>query len=181
MNGYIRAHSHESPNSRNRPYGLPIRTALAASPASATDVPFSTANTIDGDFDTADESRTLLDMARHEQVILLASDISLEGLTGAPPEAVRLFESLPEGAIEYIGTRPEARRLRDKFLEAGVVGSASKNDAHHVALATVARADLIVSWNFKHIVHVEKIRGFNAVNRQQGYPQIDIPSPKEVV
>jgi hypothetical protein len=66
-------------------------------------------------------------------------------------------------------------------LAANVVSALHRNDAHHVAMATVARADLIVSWNFKHIVHYDKIRAFNAVNLQQGYPLIDIRSPKEVV
>ena len=56
MNGYTRPHSHETPNSRNRPYGLPIRSVLATTVAAiavtahATEVPFSTANTIDGAF-----------------------------------------------------------------------------------------------------------------------------------
>ena len=40
---------------------------------------------------------------------------------------------------------------------------------------------MIVIWNFKHIVHHEKIRGFNAVNLNLGYPRIDIYSPLEVV
>ena len=51
----------------------------------------------------------------------------------------------------------------------------------HVALATVSRADMVVSWNFKHIVHFDKIRGFNAVNLREGYLPIEIRSPKEVV
>ena len=48
-------------------------------------------------------------------------------------------------------------------------------------LAAVARADLIVSWSFKHIVHVEKIHRFNAVNLMEGHPTIDIRSPREVI
>ena len=76
---------------------------------------------------------------------------------------------------------PESELLRDRYLAAGVVGPASVDDAHHVALATIAHADLIVSWNFKHIVHFEKIRGFNAVNLREGYQTIEIHSPKEVV
>lgn len=60
-------------------------------------------------------------------------------------------------------------------------GPPHDKDAHHIALATVARADLVVSWNFKHIVHWEKMRGFNAVNLREGYPLIEIHSPREVV
>jgi hypothetical protein len=55
------------------------------------------------------------------------------------------------------------------------------DDAHHVAIATVARVDVIVSWNFRHIVHFDKIRGFNAVNFREGYPAMEIRSPKELV
>jgi hypothetical protein len=50
-----------------------------------------------------------------------------------------------------------------------------------VAIASVNRASMIVSWNFRHIVHYEKIRGFNAVNLREGYPPIAIYSPKEVI
>ena len=75
----------------------------------------------------------------------------------------------------------EAVQLRDAYLEAEVVGGTHGNDAYHVALATVARADLIVSWNFKHIVHFDKIRGFNAVNLREGYLPMEIRSPREVV
>ncbi|HNR29884.1 MAG TPA: hypothetical protein PKI11_03245 [Candidatus Hydrogenedentes bacterium] len=50
-----------------------------------------------------------------------------------------------------------------------------------MAIATVAKVDVIVSWNFKHIVHLDKIRGFNAVNLIEGYPTIEIRSPKELI
>jgi hypothetical protein len=51
----------------------------------------------------------------------------------------------------------------------------------HVANATVGGADMIVSWNFRHIVHFRKIRGFNAVNLKEGYATLAIYSPREVV
>ena len=50
----------------------------------------------------------------------------------------------------------------------------------HIALATIAEVDAIVSWNFKHIVHFEKIQKFNAVNIEMGYKPISIYSPREV-
>lgn len=50
----------------------------------------------------------------------------------------------------------------------------------HIALATVADVDLLVSWNFKHIVRFDKIRLFNAVNLEQGYKPLAIHSPREV-
>lgn len=71
--------------------------------------------------------------------------------------------------------------LRDAYIQANVVGNASKADAEHVASASVADVDVIVSWNFKHIVHYDKINGYHAVNLLNGYKQIHIFSPKEVV
>ena len=51
----------------------------------------------------------------------------------------------------------------------------------HIATATVHRADLLVSWNFKHIVNVFRVRGYNAINLRLGYPILNIHSPKEIV
>ena len=75
----------------------------------------------------------------------------------------------------------EVARLHDAYIAAGVLGPASRDDAEHVASASVAGADLVVSWNFKHIVHFEKIAGFQAVNMLHGYNPIRIYSPREVV
>jgi len=51
----------------------------------------------------------------------------------------------------------------------------------HIALATIAEVDVLVSWNFKHIVRLDKIRLFNAVNLEQGYKSLTIYSPREVI
>lgn len=64
---------------------------------------------------------------------------------------------------------------------AKVVGPKSRNDATHVAYATVARADAIVSWNFKDIVRLDRMKGYNRVNFEKGYGILEIVSPKEVV
>jgi len=63
----------------------------------------------------------------------------------------------------------------------GVVSENYLADALHVALATVTGCDLIVSWNFKHIVNYRKIQQYNAVNALHGYGSIAIYSPLEVV
>ena len=65
-------------------------------------------------------------------------------------------------------------------MNAGVVTRTHESDALHVAAATVARADLIVSWNFRHMVNYERIRKFNGVNAMEGYPAIEIRSPLEI-
>ncbi|OQY43587.1 MAG: hypothetical protein B6242_14385 [Anaerolineaceae bacterium 4572_78] len=71
--------------------------------------------------------------------------------------------------------------LRDAYLAAEIVSQKYSNDALHVALATMSNCTLLVSWNFKHIVHYQKIPLYNAVNILHGYAQINIFSPLEVI
>ena len=91
-----------------------------------------------------------------------------------------MFEELAENA-EIVQVTDEALALRDAYLNFGIVAEQSLADALHVALATAADCDLIVSWNFRHIVNFRKIQQYNAVNALQGYGSIAIYSPLEVV
>ncbi len=84
-------------------------------------------------------------------------------------------------AVTYSRPTEEAKALAKAYVSAGALGKGSSEDAAHVAIATVAGADLLLSWNFRHIVHHEKIRGFHAVNLREGYPLVGIFSPLEVV
>jgi predicted nucleic acid-binding protein len=127
------------------------------------------------------ESRALLARAKAGKMVLLVSQTLIDELKLAPPSVQDELARLPERATERLAVTPEAVELQEKYLAAEVVSRNHSNDALHVAQATVARADLIVSWNFKHIVHFEKIRGFNAVNLTEGYLPIEIRSPLEVV
>lgn len=83
--------------------------------------------------------------------------------------------------MERVLMSGEVVTLRDRYIEAGILTRARLNDAAHVALATVAEADLIVSWNFRHLVHFAKIRQYSGVNLTLGYKSIEIRSPKEVI
>ena len=71
--------------------------------------------------------------------------------------------------------------LGDTYIAENVVGKTRRDDCSHIALATINNADILVSWNFKHIVNVMRIRGYNAVNLKLGYSTIDIRSPKEII
>ena len=75
----------------------------------------------------------------------------------------------------------EVEELRDAYLVESIVTPKYSNDALHVAHATIARADVIVSWNFKHLVNPFRIRGFNSVNMKQGYGSIIIMTPSDIV
>ena len=137
---------------------------------------------IGGCFDKefAKESLALAQAARDGPICAAALGPLGDELRGAAPEKQAVVAALPAGAFEAVLRNDETARLRDAYLLAKVVGPQHAVDAHHIALATVWWADLVVSWNFKHIVHWDKIRGFNAVNMREGYRSIEIRSPREV-
>ena len=74
----------------------------------------------------------------------------------------------------------EALGLVAKYEAVKILGARFRADMQHIALATIAEVDALVSWNFKHIVRLEKIRLFNAVNVESGYRVLSIRSPREV-
>ena len=97
------------------------------------------------------------------------------------PEMVRdLFYKVAAKA-DIAEVTQEVLALREAYLSAGVVTQRSTDDATHVALATISGCQMIVSWNFKHIVHFEKIPKYNAVNALNGYSSINIFSPPQVI
>jgi hypothetical protein len=132
------------------------------------------------DEEFAVDSLRLFESARLGTLSLLVSDVVLRELDDAPPGVQGFLESLPESAVERVPLTEEVLRLRDAYVARGIVGPKWLDDATHVAAATVARADAIVSWNFQHIVRLDKIKAYNDVNRALGYGVLTIISPKEV-
>lgn len=111
---------------------------------------------------------------------LVTSDVVEKELVSAPEKVGELYKGVPEECIRRVPLTKEAEDLAEAYLAAGVVGRRWIEDCQHVALATLAGADAIVSWNFKHIVRMDRIRGFNAVNVAEGHAMMQIISPKEV-
>lgn len=126
-------------------------------------------------------SIALLESALRGDITLVLSDLLALEVQNAPPYVRDLYESLPNDMVDFVVAGPEEDALHEAYLLAGVVGPANEDDAMHVAIATVGNCDIIVSWNFRHIVHYDKIRGYNAVNIREGYRTIAIHSPSEVV
>lgn len=98
----------------------------------------------------------------------------------APEEVRAAYEELVTLGADVLLVTDEALDLADAYLGRGVLTPKLYDDATHIALATLADVDLLVSWNFRHIVHYDKIRAFNAVNLERGYKPIQIYSPREV-
>ncbi len=74
-----------------------------------------------------------------------------------------------------------AENLARQYIMEKVVGKTSLDDCRHIAIATIYKADFLISWNFKHIVNVFRIQGFNSVNLKNGYKQLEIRSPKDII
>jgi predicted nucleic acid-binding protein len=126
------------------------------------------------------ESNNFFDHVRLGEYKVLLSDETQRELANSPDVVQDVWQNLPPGSVELISIDDEARFLANEYITAKVLGEASIGDALHVAVATVAGADLILSWNFKHIVNFSRIRGFNGVNVRMGYRAMTILSPKEV-
>ena len=111
---------------------------------------------------------------------LVLSPVVEEEIGAAPDTVQQLFASYYHSArIEEVSV--EALELRAIYIEFGIVSGRSLADALHVAVATLAKCEPVVSWNFRDIVHFDKIRKYNAVNLLKGYDQIAIHSPLEVI
>ncbi|WP_232826249.1 hypothetical protein [Cyanothece sp. BG0011] len=110
---------------------------------------------------------------------MISSVVSRE-IQPAPEKIKDFFKEMITYA-ELVEITSPALQLRQAYIDAGVVTKKSMLDALHVALASVSGCSMIVSWNFKHIVHFQKIPLYRAINVVKGYAQIDIYSPLEVI
>jgi predicted nucleic acid-binding protein len=136
-----------------------------------------------GIFDDEFEEETLIlfEKIKLGQICCVYSDLTEDELSTAPEKVRRYFEALPDDQKEKVMVTPDALILAETYVKEKVVGETSFDDCVHIATATVHKVDMLVSWNFKHIVNVYRIRGYNAVNLKLGYITLDIHSPKEIV
>ena len=109
---------------------------------------------------------------------IISSHVVAELDNGAPEHVKDNLKTI--NYEEYIVTE-EMEKLAEKYLEQNIVSENYYNDALHIAVATVIGVDVLVSWNFKHIVNLNKIKLFNSVNLREGYNILEIRSPREVV
>lgn len=115
-----------------------------------------------------------------EYRVIYSKLIDIE-LTPAPEKVRDLAMSLPKEQLELVNISDEAFELAESYLKENVVGKTSRTDCIHIALATLNNADMLVSWNFKHIVNINRIRGYNAVNYKLGNKILEIRTPREIL
>ncbi|PKL84487.1 MAG: PIN domain protein [Ignavibacteriae bacterium HGW-Ignavibacteriae-1] len=121
----------------------------------------------------------LFDRIRNGEFILLYTSVTQDELENAPEKVKELVNSLKADYTEYLEISDEAVDLASEYISEKVVGQSSYADCLHIALPTINKADFLVSWNFKHIVNIQRISGYNSINIKNGYKQLEIRSPRE--
>ena len=126
-------------------------------------------------------STLLFDKVKSGEITCVYSNLCTAELKTAPEKVRNFFLALPKENMEFVEVSEEAYNLAQKYLDEKVVGQTSSDDCTHIAVATISKVDYLISWNFKHIVNIFRIRGYNSVNMRYGYMHLDIRSPKEIV
>ncbi len=129
----------------------------------------------------SEDTKEFFRRARKGEFILIVSTLLENELLEAPSKVRNHISKLKKKFVLKITHNPQAETLAANYISAGVVGKTSIEDCRHIALATICRADVLVSWNFRHIVNVDRINGYNSVNLKFNYKSIDIRTPKEVL
>ncbi|OGW33287.1 MAG: hypothetical protein A2X59_06690 [Nitrospirae bacterium GWC2_42_7] len=109
------------------------------------------------------------------------SSITQAEISKAPEPVQNILLNMMDYDCEILLETEESIALAYKYLKEKIVSKNFEDDARHIAVATANNVDIVVSWNFKHIVHFDKIRQFNSVNIREGYKAVEIYSPREVV
>lgn len=136
-----------------------------------------------GMFDAEFEEDTtlLFEKVKLGQIICVYSNLTESELANAPHRVQQFFMSISAKQKQLVNVSQEALKLAQTYVDEKVLGKTSLDDCIHIAVATLSKVDILVSWNFKHIVNVYRIRGYNSVNLRLGYSTLEIRSPKEIV
>jgi hypothetical protein len=108
------------------------------------------------------------------------SQLTFDEMNKAPQQVQDTLTRLMDYEPRILEITEDALELSEEYLNRKILNPKFRDDALHIALASLSNVDVLVSWNFRHIVHYDKIRLFNAVNIENGLKSIDIYSPCEV-
>lgn len=138
---------------------------------------------VGGYFDVEFKEATIMLFERLErdEIIFVVSDLLDLELIKAPLHVKEHLLKYSSDRFQRVELTEEAIFLADQYISEKVVGKTSVEDCRHIALATLNKVDVLASWNFKHIVNLDRIKGYNSVNLRLGYSMIEIRSPKDLV
>ena len=133
------------------------------------------------DIEFEEETALLFEKVTLGQIKCVYSNLTESELTNAPERIRNYFETIKDEFKEKVFVTPDGLKLAQTYVDEKVVGETSLDDCIHIATATLSKVNMLVSWNFKHIVNIYRIRGYNSINLRLGYPTLEIHSPKEIV
>jgi predicted nucleic acid-binding protein len=128
-----------------------------------------------------DATRELFKRFENNEITFVVSDLLDLELIGAPKNVRELPYKFSVDKFERVELTDEAVILANTYITEKVVGKTSLEDCRHIAIATINKVDVLASWNFKHIVNLDRIKGYNSVNYRLGYPMLEIRSPKDLI
>ena len=123
----------------------------------------------------------LFDRWKSGEVMFVVSDLLDLELLNAPNRVRELLPSFSNDKFERIEFSQEAEKLAVEYIQASEVGKTSLEDCRYIALASINKVDVLASWNFKHIVNLDRIKGYNSVNIRLGYSILENRSPKDLI
>ena len=116
------------------------------------------------DVEFEEETALLFEKVTLGQIKCVYSNLTESELTNAPERVRDYFETIKDGCKEKIFVTPEGLKLAQTYVDEKVVGETSLDDCIHIATATLSKVNMLISWNFKHIVNIYRIRGYNSIN-----------------
>ncbi len=128
-----------------------------------------------------DATQSFFERFEKDEVTFVVSDLLDIELINAPKNVKELLHNYSADKFERVELNAEADKLAKTYIHEKVVGKTSLEDCRHIALATINKVDVLASWNFKHIVNLDRIKGYNSVNLKLGYQMIEIRSPKDLI
>jgi predicted nucleic acid-binding protein len=133
------------------------------------------------DEEFAADTQPLFKRLENKEIVFVVSDVLYDELKKAPEQVKELLKRYNDDCFEKVELTEESKTLSNCYIAEKVVGATSLEDCRHIAIATINKVDVVASWNFKHIVNLDRIKGYNAVNMKMGYEPLEIRNPKELI
>ena len=123
----------------------------------------------------------LFDEFKNGKKIAVISDITLDELELAPKKVQEILKQIPDRYLKIVESNAETEELARQYILKNAVSEKFYLDALHIAIATYYNVTVLSSWNFKHIVNLDRIIKYNSVNIEMGYKILEIRSPRDIL
>jgi len=113
--------------------------------------------------------------------IFISEEVAREMGRSSEPRKTQMENLVRKTSPQILETDLEVELLAGRYIKEGIIPEKYRGDAIHIAVAVINEIDVIVSWNFQHIVKLKTRTEVNGVNKLLDYSEIEICSPMEVI